>query len=74
MQGLVPRTGHIADYGGAFDPMHQLGPLARQGGCPELVLCWAESSARVKELGSGTSSAAALLGYADLIRRLPLHA
>jgi amidase len=29
-QGLVPRTGHIIDYGGAFDSMQQIGPLARR--------------------------------------------
>jgi amidase len=29
-QGLVPRTGHIIDYGGYSDPMQQIGPLARR--------------------------------------------
>jgi amidase len=28
--GMVPRTGHIIDYGGAFDSMQQIGPLARR--------------------------------------------
>ncbi|HEY0943703.1 MAG TPA: amidase [Opitutaceae bacterium] len=28
--GLVPRTGHIVDYGGIFDAYQQLGPLARK--------------------------------------------
>lgn len=28
--GRVPRTGHIIDYGGAFDSYQQLGPMARQ--------------------------------------------
>ena len=28
--GLVPRTGHIVGYGGAFDSMQQIGPLARR--------------------------------------------
>jgi amidase len=28
--GLVPRTGHIVDYGGFFDNMQQVGPLARR--------------------------------------------
>jgi Asp-tRNA(Asn)/Glu-tRNA(Gln) amidotransferase A subunit family amidase len=27
--GLVPRSGHIIDYGGAADAMQQIGPLAR---------------------------------------------
>jgi amidase len=29
-QGLVPRTGHIIDYGGYADSMQQIGPLARR--------------------------------------------
>jgi amidase len=29
-QGLVPRTGHIIDYGGYSDSMQQIGPLARR--------------------------------------------
>src|SRR5215467_11944321 len=28
--GLVPRTGHIIDYGGYSDSMQQIGPLARR--------------------------------------------
>ncbi len=28
--GRVPRTGHIIDYGGAFDSYQQLGPMARR--------------------------------------------
>jgi len=28
--GRVPRTGHIIDYGGAFDSFQQVGPLARR--------------------------------------------
>jgi amidase len=28
--GLVPRTGHIIDYGGAFDAFQQIGPIARR--------------------------------------------
>ncbi len=28
--GRVPRTGHIVDYGGAFDSYQQLGPMARR--------------------------------------------
>jgi len=29
-QGRVPRTGHIVDYGGAFDSVQQVGPMARR--------------------------------------------
>ena len=28
--GLVPRTGHIVDYGGPFDNFQETGPMARR--------------------------------------------
>jgi len=37
-QGLVPRTGHIIDYGGFADSMQQVGPLARHVGDLALLL------------------------------------
>jgi amidase len=35
--GRVPRTGHIVDFGGVFDPYQQVGPLARKVEDIELV-------------------------------------
>jgi amidase len=36
---LVPRTGHIIDYGGAFDSMQQIGPFgaARRRPCASVA-------------------------------------
>ena len=36
--GCVPRTGHIVDYGGYFDPYQQVGPLARRVEDLKLIL------------------------------------